>query len=44
MVILPYGQSALGESPVAAEVCLIPKQGYASQIAGQCDGKFALWK
>ena len=44
VVILPYGQSALGESPVAAEVCLIPKQRYASQIAGECDGKFALWK
>jgi hypothetical protein len=44
VVILPYGQSALGESPVAAEVCLIPKQRYASQIAGECDGKFAVWK
>jgi hypothetical protein len=44
VVILPYGQSAPRESPVAAEVCFIPKQRYASQIAGQCDGTFALWK
>jgi hypothetical protein len=44
VVILPCGQSALGESPVAAQVCSIPKQKYAAQIAGQCDGKFALWK
>jgi len=44
VVILPYAQSVPEESPVAAEVCLMPKRKYASQIAGQCDGKFALWK
>lgn len=44
VVILPYGQSALWETPVTAEVCLIPKRRYASQIAGECDGKFAVWK
>jgi len=44
IVILPYGESAFGETPIAAEVCLIPKRKYASQIAGQCAGKFALWK
>ena len=44
IVILPYGQSVPGETPVAAEVCLIPTRKYASQIVGQCDGKFAVWK
>jgi hypothetical protein len=42
IVILPYAQPQ--ESPVAAEVCLTPKPRYLSQIAGQCDGKFAVWK
>jgi len=32
------------ESAVAGEVCLMPKRRYVSQIAGQCDGKFAVWK
>jgi hypothetical protein len=44
VVILPYAQSPTVETPVAAEVCLVPKRKYASQIAGQCDGKFAVWK
>jgi hypothetical protein len=32
------------ESAVAGEVCLMPKRRYVSQIAGQCDGKFSVWK
>lgn len=31
-------------SPVVAEICLIARQGYVSQLAGQCDGKFSIWR
>jgi hypothetical protein len=27
-----------------AEVCLMPWRKYISQIVGQCDGKFTVWK
>jgi len=45
----PPSQSASGqpipqESAVVAELCLMPLRRYASQISGQCDGKFAVWK
>lgn len=37
-------RSAQPASRVAGEVCLVPWRRYAAQIAGQCDGKFAVWK
>jgi hypothetical protein len=44
IVILPYTEPIPQGSPVAAQVCLMPKRRYLAQIAGQCDGKFAVWK
>lgn len=44
VVILPYSQPIPKGSPVVAEICLMPRQKYFSQIAGQCGGKFAIWK
>lgn len=44
VVILPYAQPIPQGSPVVAEVCLMPRRRYISQIAGQCNGKFAVWK
>jgi len=29
---------------IAGEVCLMPRERYLSQIYGQCDSKFELWK
>jgi hypothetical protein len=44
VVILPDTVPAPQGSPVAAEVTLIPWRMYLSEIAGQCDGKFSVWK
>ncbi|MGB9434196.1 MAG: hypothetical protein WBQ89_18270 [Candidatus Acidiferrum sp.] len=44
VIILPYAQPVPEESSVVAEVCLMPWRRYVSQIAGQCDGKFTVWK
>lgn len=44
VVILPFAKPIPQGSAVIAEVALMPKHRYASQIAGQCDGKFAVWK
>jgi hypothetical protein len=44
VIILPYALPVPEGSPVVAEVCLMPRRRYLSQIAGQCDGKFAVWK
>jgi hypothetical protein len=44
VVILPYALPVPQGSPVVAEVCLMPWRRYVSQIAGQCDGKFSVWK
>jgi hypothetical protein len=44
VIILPYGQDIPHGSPVAAEVSLMPWRRYISQIIGQCDGKFSVWK
>jgi hypothetical protein len=44
VIILPYALRSPEGSPVAAEMCLMPRRMYVSQIAGQCDGKFAVWK
>jgi hypothetical protein len=44
VVILPYAQPIPKGSPVIAEVCLMPRRKYILQFAGQCNGKFAVWK
>jgi hypothetical protein len=44
IVILPYARPIPEGSAVVAEVCLMPKRRYISQIAGECNGKFAVWK
>jgi hypothetical protein len=44
VIILPYALAVPEGSPVVAEVCLMPRRRYVSQISGQCDGKFAVWK
>jgi hypothetical protein len=44
VIILPYAQPVPEGSSVVAEVCLMPWRKYVSQIAGQCDGKFTVWK
>jgi len=44
VIILPHALPVPEGSPVVAEVCLMPRRRYVSQIAGQCDGKFAVWK
>ncbi len=44
VIITPVGQRIPRGSAVAAEVCLMPRWRYALLIAGQCDGKFSVWK
>jgi hypothetical protein len=44
VIILPHALRSPEGSPVAAEMCLMPRRMYVSQIAGQCDSKFAVWK
>jgi hypothetical protein len=44
VIILPYAQPVPKGSSVVAEVCLMPWRKYISQIVGQCDGKFTVWK
>lgn len=44
VIIVPYAQPIPRGSPVVAEVCLRPWREYVQQIAGQCDGKFSVWK
>jgi hypothetical protein len=44
VIILPYSRVTAGPSSVVAMVCLMPMRKYVSLIAGQCDGKFAVWK
>ena len=44
VIILPYAQPVPEGSSVVAEVCLMPWRRYISQIAGECDGKFSVWK
>ncbi len=43
VIIVPYALPVPEGSPVVAEVCLMPRRRYVSQIAGQCDGKFSVW-
>jgi hypothetical protein len=44
VIIVPYAQPVSKGSPVVAEICLLPWGKYIRQIAGQCDGKFSVWK
>jgi hypothetical protein len=44
VIILPYAQPVPKGSSVVAEVCLMPWRKYISQIVGQCNGKFTVWK
>lgn len=44
VIILPYARPVPKGSSVVAEVCLMPWRRYVSQIAGQCAGKFTVWK
>lgn len=44
IVIFPFARPIPEGSPITAEVCLMPRRKYISQIAGQCDGKFSVWK
>jgi hypothetical protein len=44
VIILPYAQPVPEGSFVIAEVCLMPWRRYISQIAGECDSKFSVWK
>jgi hypothetical protein len=43
-IVVPYARPIPSGSRIAAEVCLMPWRKYASQIAGQCHTKFAVWK
>jgi hypothetical protein len=45
VVIFPFAQPLpAGTSRIIGEVCLVSWRRYISQIAGQCNHKFALWK
>lgn len=44
VVIVPYAQPIPKGSQVVGEVCLMPWRKYIRQIAGQCNGKFSVWK
>jgi len=44
VIILPVRQAIAWQSDVAGEVCLMSRWRYALMIAGQCDGKFSVWK
>lgn len=44
VVIFPYAPVTSKPSSVVAMVCLMPMRRYISLIAGQCDGKYAVWK
>jgi hypothetical protein len=44
VIIVPYAPPAPQGSPVVAEVCVMPWGKYLREIAGQCDGKFSVWK
>jgi len=44
VIIVPYAQPIPEGSPVIAEVCLMPWRNYIRQIAGECTGKYSVWK
>jgi hypothetical protein len=44
VILVPYSYRGPKGSPVVAEVCLMGWGKYILQIAGQCGGKFSVWK
>jgi hypothetical protein len=45
VIIFPFAQPMpTGSSRIVGEICLVPWRHYVSQIAGECNGKFAIWK
>ena|SRR2546421_1315480 len=44
VIILPYARPVPEGSPVAGEVTSVRWLEYASQISGQCEQKFSVWK
>ncbi|HXJ03877.1 MAG TPA: hypothetical protein VNH65_02195 [Candidatus Acidoferrum sp.] len=44
VILFRHAPPAAQDSVIAGEVCLMPKRRYATQVAGQCDGKFSIWK
>ena len=44
VVVLRNAVSVSQGSSVVAEVALMPWRMYLSQVAGQCDGKFSVWR
>jgi hypothetical protein len=44
VIIVPYAQPTPQGPPVIAEVCLMPWRKYVSQLAGQCDDKYKVWR
>jgi hypothetical protein len=44
VIIVPYTDSAPKGSPVMAEVSRVPWGRYIRQIAGQCTGKYSVWR
>jgi hypothetical protein len=45
VIIVPHRYShPIPRSTVVAEVTLLPWSRYLSQIAGQCDGKYSVWR
>jgi hypothetical protein len=44
VMIIPYAQPTPQGSPIIAEVCLMPWRKYVPQLAGQCDGRYKVWR
>ena len=44
VILYRYAPPIPQASAVVGEVYLMPRRRYVSQIAGQCDGKFSVWK
>jgi hypothetical protein len=44
VLVFPYSQPIPRNSPVVAEVTLMPWFRYARQLSKQCDGKFLVWR
>ncbi len=44
VIIVPYSHSAPKGSHVMGEVCRMPWWRYLQQVAGQCDGKYSVWR
>lgn len=44
VIIVPYAQPIPEGSPIVGEICLMPWKKYIRQIAGECTGKYSVWK